>query len=92
VNLVKLSKVCTCDLGRNPNQNAVQRNEHILHLFAENPSLSVRQISQIFEATTFTVWKNENMHPYHYTRVGTSFTTRKLRSSNKLLSLVAVAG
>jgi hypothetical protein len=56
-------------LGRNPNQYAVQRDEHILHLTDENPNLSVRQISQMFETSTFTVWKllkNENMHPYHY--------------------------
>jgi hypothetical protein len=67
VNLVKFSKV----LGRNPNQNAVQRDEHILHLIDENPNLSVHQINQMFE-TSFTVWKllkNENMHPYHDTRV-----------------------
>jgi hypothetical protein len=31
----------TCDLGRNPNQNAVQRDEHILHLIDENRNLSV---------------------------------------------------
>jgi hypothetical protein len=43
--------------------------KHILHLTDENPKLSVRQISQMFETSTFTVWKllkNENMHPYHY--------------------------
>ena len=59
-------------IGRNPDANAVERDELILDKVIEDPNLSIRGINRDVVISTWTVWNllhHENLHPYHYNRV-----------------------